>query len=101
MSQTDKLEGEQQRLEQALSEKATERERIMTLFRRGHATLQDVEAQLEDIKQETAGLRTTLGALQAQRNLVQVYEAHYYEAETLLTQLRNHLDEIERNNDIQ
>jgi hypothetical protein len=33
MSQTDRLEVEQQRVEQALSEKATERERIMTLFR--------------------------------------------------------------------
>ena len=101
ISQTDRLEGEQQRVEQALSEKATERDRIMTLFRRGYATLHDVEAQLEAIEQETAGLRTALGALQAQRNLVQAYEAHYYEAETLLTQLRNRLDEIERDNDIQ
>jgi len=101
MSQTDRLEGEQQRIEQALSEKATERERIMTLFRRGHATLHDVEEQLEAIAQETAALRTTLESLQAQRTLVQAYEAHYYEAETLLTQLRNRLDEIERDDDIQ
>ena len=36
MSQTDRLEGEQQRVEQGLSEKATERERIMTLCCRGH-----------------------------------------------------------------
>jgi len=101
ISQTDRLEGEQPHVEQALSEKATERERIMTLFHRGDATLHDVEAQLGAIEQETAGLRTTLEALQAQRHLVQAYEARYYEAETLLTQLRSSLDEIERDNDIQ
>ena len=94
MSQTDRLEGEQQRVEQALSEKATERDRIMTLFHCGYAMLHDVKAQLEAIEQETAGLRTTLELLQEQRNLVQAYEAHYYEAETLLTRLRNRLDEL-------
>ena len=101
MRQTDRLEGEQQSVEQALIEKAAERERIMTLFRRGHATLHDVEAQLEAITQETTALRTTLGALQAQQALVQAYEAHYYEAETLLTRLRNRLDDIERNDEFQ
>jgi hypothetical protein len=60
-----------------LIEKTTERERIMTLFRRGYATPHDVEAQLEAIEQETAGLRAILESLQAQRNLVQAYEAHY------------------------
>jgi site-specific DNA recombinase len=101
MRQTDRLEGEQQRVEQALSEKADERERIKTLFCRGHATLREVEAQLEAIAQETTALRTTLEALQAQQALVHAYEAHYYEAETLLTRLRNRLDDIERNDDIQ
>jgi hypothetical protein len=101
LRQTDRLEGEQQSVEQALSEKAIERERIMTLFRRGHATLHDVEAQLEAIMQETTALRTTLGVLQAQQALVQAYEAHYDEAETLLTRLRNRLDDIERNDNIQ
>lgn len=73
----------------------------MTLFRRGRATLEDAELQLEAIERETADLRTTLSAMQAQYDLSQAYEAQYRNARTLLTQLQNRLEEIEREGDTQ
>ena len=94
------LAEEQGRLQQALAEKALERERIMTLFRRGRASLQDTESQLEAIEQEAATIRMSLDAMQAQRNLAEAFESHYTEATTLLMSLRERLEEIERTNDL-
>jgi hypothetical protein len=67
----------------------------MTLFRRGRASLQDTESQLEAIEQEAATIRMSLDAMQAQRDLAEAFESHYTEATTLLMSLRERLEEIE------
>jgi len=99
-SQSDRGIEEQHRLQQALGEKALERDRIMTLFRRGRIALQDAEMHLDVIERETAELRTALGAIQAQQDLAEAFAAHYQKATTLLEQLRNELEVIESTNDI-
>ena len=87
-------------MQQALGEKALERDRIMTLFRRGRIALQDAELHLDVIERETVELRTALGAIQAQQDLAEAFAAHYQEAATLLGQLRARLDMIESPNDV-
>src|SRR5439155_13586626 len=72
-SQSDRVIEEQHRLQQALGEKALERDRIMTLFRRGRIALQDAEMHLDVIERETAELRTALGAIQAQQDLAEAF----------------------------
>ena len=98
LNQITHLAEDQRRLQKALAEKALERDRIMTLFRRGRASLQDTESQLEAIEQEAATIRMSLDAMQAQCDLAEAFEGHYTEATTLLMSLRERLEEIEQTN---
>jgi site-specific DNA recombinase len=100
LSQTASLAAEQQRLQRALAEKALEKERIMTLFRRGRASLHDTETHLDVIEREATDLRTTLSAMQAQRDLAEAFEQHYTAATTLLDQLRERLAAVEQQEDM-
>ena len=95
------VDAECRRLQQVLAGKEAERERVMTLYRRGRATLDDTEAQLDAIQREAADLRATIDALRAQQDLTQAFEAQYADARALLGRLRDNLEEIERANDWQ
>ena len=86
-------------LSMPLGEKILERDRIITLFRRGLASIDDVQAQLEAMAREEADLRQRLARLEAQQQTTVVFEGLYQEAHTLLTLLQTQLDEIEQSND--
>jgi site-specific DNA recombinase len=101
LQQRGRLDGERQRLQQALTDQATARERVMTLFRRGRARLDEAEAHLDAIEKEREGIRTQLSALRAQQDLAEGLASHYTEATTMLGSLRDRLEEIERTNDVQ
>ena len=95
------IHAERQRLQRALTEQATERDRMMTLFRRGRATLAEVETHLDAIDHEAEALRTKLGALRAQQELADAFAAQYADATMLLTRLQERLEEVEQTNDVQ
>src|SRR5262249_47042866 len=99
--QSEQATEEHQRLQHALGEKALERDRIMTLFRRGRIAFEEAEKQLDAIEREAITLRTTLSAIQAQRDLADAFAAHYHEATALLSRLREQLESIERTNDME
>ena len=101
MQQRGRLDGERQRLQQALADQGAERERVMTLFRRGRARLEEAEAHLDAIEREAEAIRTQLGALRAQQDLAEAMAAHHTEAAACSGGLRDRLDEIERTNDVQ
>jgi hypothetical protein len=73
----------------------------MTLFRRGRATLAEVETHLDAIDREAEVLRTKLGALRAQQDLADAFAAQYTDATILLTRLQERLEEVEQTNDVQ
>src|SRR5439155_4879516 len=54
LSQAARMDQERGQYVHALAEKAQERDRIMTLFRRGRIRLEDVEVHLDDIAREEA-----------------------------------------------
>ena len=101
MQQRGRLDVERSRLQQALAAHGAERERVMTLFRRGRARLEEAEAHLDAIEREAETIRTQLGALRAQQDLAEAMAAHHAEATALLGGLRDRLDEVERTNDVQ
>jgi exonuclease VII small subunit len=70
----------------------------MTLYRRGHASLDETEAQLADIADEVARLETRRADLRAQHDLAQAFESKFADAEILLSQCRDHLEQIEQTN---
>jgi site-specific DNA recombinase len=90
---------EQATLQHALGEKALERDRVLTLFRRGRVSIDGIEAQLEAIAREEADLRQRLAMFEAQQQATAVFEGQYHDAHTLLTRLQTQLAEIEQTND--
>jgi site-specific DNA recombinase len=94
------LDDQRRQLQRALDAKDAERERVMTLFRRGRVPLADAERELDQTNAEAAQLRAQVQALQSQQDLAQAFEAHYTEATTVLAQLAAELEEIERTNDL-
>jgi site-specific DNA recombinase len=93
-------EPRQRELLRQIAGKDQERENVMTLFRRGRATLDETERQLDAITDETAALRRELESMTDQANLAQTYEAQVAGAAALLSTLREELEQIERTNDI-
>jgi len=80
----------------ALAEKAHERERIMTLFRRGRLNLAEAETQLDDIAREEADLRQQCSAIDAQKALADTYAAYLTGASRMLQRLQERLTEVEQ-----
>jgi site-specific DNA recombinase len=99
MGATAESEAEQHRLVRQLAGHEAERERVMTLFRRGRATLEEVERQLDAIQSDAADVRARLDVLRAQQEITAAYEAHYAEAVSMLARLREGLRDIEKTND--
>jgi site-specific DNA recombinase len=100
MRQVAHMDQERGHYVQALAEKAQERDRVMTLFRRGRIALRHVEAQLDDITSEEADLRQQLTAIDAQKAIAEAYEAHMMDASLLLHRLQDRVAEIDRTNDL-
>ena len=82
-----------------LANKETERERVLTLYRRGTITADEAETQLEAVSREAGQLRELLESMRAQVALIEAQEAEITNSAALLTHLRDELDEIERTND--
>jgi site-specific DNA recombinase len=100
LQQSPRVIEEHRRVQQALGEKAIERDQILTLFRRKKIALEEAEKQLDAIEQEANALRTAISAIQAQRDLADAFAAHYHEATTLLERFRERLDVVEATNDM-
>jgi site-specific DNA recombinase len=83
----------------ALADKETERERILTMYRKGKIDEAEAEVQLDAIAKEAGQLREHLESMRAQAALIDASEAFLTESATLLTQLRGQLAEIEATND--
>lgn len=101
MARTASVETEVAQLRSQLRAKEAERERVMTMFRRGRITVPDMDAQLDSLNAEASQIRSALEALESQTRLADAYEARFSEVSALLQALRTGLEEIERTNDIE
>jgi site-specific DNA recombinase len=81
------------RLEGLLAQKATERSRVVGLYRRGRLTDAELDAQMEEIGKEEAALETQIGELRSRIAGADSIGATVSSAEALLTKLRKRLDE--------
>jgi len=82
-----------------LAGKETERERVLTLFRRGTISDEEAEGQLQAIAKEAGHLREALESMRANSALLEAQEAFLTDSATLLLQLQYELADIEREND--
>jgi site-specific DNA recombinase len=82
------FEGRRRTLLGQLAEKETERERVLSLFRRG--TISDVEAEreLDAIGREAASVREMIESLRAQTALVEAQEAFLTDSAALLSRCK-------------
>jgi site-specific DNA recombinase len=92
-------DAERRRLIAEMVSKEGERERILTFYRKGVIATAEAEDQLGAIGRELATLREMLEGLRAEEAMAEAYEAHVTEVATILTSLREQVDEIERTND--
>jgi site-specific DNA recombinase len=76
-------------LETALTQKDVERQRIMSLYRRGVVRMSDVEVQLAEVEREESALRSELEALSDFERGVEDTQARFETAEALLASLRD------------
>lgn len=93
------VERQRRALAEQVAEKGRERDRVMTLYRRGRISLEDVERQMEAIAEEEATLHQMADALRTQAELASAFEAQLSEAKALLARLRDRLEDVERNDD--
>ncbi|MDH3604532.1 MAG: recombinase family protein, partial [Candidatus Tectomicrobia bacterium] len=91
LSETSNVQRERERLSQALLVKDQEKERILTVFRRGRINIDELEHHLEAIHREEADLKQRLGALDAQRQVIDAMTDHFRDANALLGRLRDRL----------
>jgi hypothetical protein len=81
------------------AEKDAERERVMTIFRRGRATLEETERQLDAITRETATLRALVDSLRAEQALLEAAEVQLTDTARMLGELREKAPAIEASDD--
>jgi site-specific DNA recombinase len=84
----------------ALAAKETERERVLTMYRRGKINADEAERELDAIAREAGPLREELESMRAQSALVDIQEAHLTETAALLDRLRGELQAIDATNDL-
>lgn len=100
MGQSTTAEAERRALLQRLSDHEGERERVMTLFRRGRITLEEADQQLEAAAREVADVRALLDSIAAQGELLKAWEGRVTDITTMLARLRERLEQIEETNDV-
>jgi site-specific DNA recombinase len=81
------------RLEGLLSQKATERSRVVALYRRGRLTDADLDSQMEEVRREEAALEAQLAELRGRIAGADSIGQNITSAEALLAKLRKRLDE--------
>jgi site-specific DNA recombinase len=81
------------RLEGLLAQKATERSRVVGLYRRGRLTDADLDAQMDEIGQEEKGLEAQIAELGGRITGADSIGANICSAQALLAKLRKRLDE--------
>src|SRR5258706_1576891 len=89
----DKVQHQVRRLEGLVSQKASERTRVVGLFRRGRLTDAQLDAQMDEIGKEEAALQTQIEELGARVASADSIDANIGSAEALLAKLRKRLDE--------
>jgi site-specific DNA recombinase len=94
-------EDERSGLQHALGEKALERDRVMTVFRRGVISIADLESQLAAIASEEAALRQQLAQVEARQQTTHALERQYLKAQILLASLKEKVELIEKTNDME
>lgn len=91
-SETDKLKARERRLEGLLAAKATERSRVVGLYRRGRLTDADLDQQMGEIGQEELGLQAQLEEVRDRMRSAGTISTNLGSAEKLLAKLRKRLD---------
>ncbi len=81
------------RLEGLLAQKATERSRVVGLYRRGRLTDADLDAQMDEIGKEETALEAQAAELRARISGADSINANIRSAQALLANLRKRLDE--------
>lgn len=99
LTQTPQIEREARELERSIAAKEPQRDRVKTLFLRGHVGLEEAETQFAIIQAEADLLRAQLEALRAQQDLVNLVEVQHANALAALTHFQPMLEEIERTKD--
>lgn len=89
---TDEIRKQVTRLEGLLTQKATERSRVVGLYRRGRLTDADVDAQMEEIAKEETALQTQIAELHAKIAGADSISGTINSAQALLEKLRKRLD---------
>jgi site-specific DNA recombinase len=82
-----------------LADKETERERVLTLFRRGTISDAEAERELDAIGREAANVREMIESLRAQTALIEAQEAFLTDSAALLGRLQDELAEIDAMDD--
>jgi len=100
LSDQPKLEAQRERLFAALAEKSAERERVMTLYRRGRMPLDEAEQQIDDVQREAAQLREQLETIRTAEELAEATESQYTDAVAMVAELGATLDQIEQSGDL-
>jgi len=90
---TDKTQQQLRRLEGLLSQKASERARVVGLFRRGRLNDAQLDTQMDEIGKEEAALQAQVEELSARVAGADSIDANIGSAEALLAKLRKRLDE--------
>ena len=88
----DKHKQRQHRLQGLIAEKATERSRVVGLYRRGRLTDADLDEQMSEIGREETALQSQLDELKGKVESAKSIGANLTSAETLLAKLRERLN---------
>jgi site-specific DNA recombinase len=89
---------ERERLEQSLADKEVERGRVLSSYRRGKISEAEADRELDAVAVEAATVRQRIAALRSHEDLARAADAYFDEAEAMLADMREGLDEIERTN---
>jgi Resolvase, N terminal domain len=92
---SEEVNAKQQQINRALMAKATERDRVFTLFRRRLMTFDEAEAHLEVVEKETVELQSHLATYAAQEEVLNAGRENYQTTVELLKQYRAGLKAIE------
>ncbi len=90
---SDKIRAQVARLEGLLAEKATERSRVVGLYRRGRLTDADLDAQMDEIGKDEAALEAQATELRGRIAGADSIGATITSAQALLAKLRKRLDQ--------
>jgi site-specific DNA recombinase len=90
---SDQIRKQVGRLEGLLAQKATERSRVVGLYRRGRLTDADLDAQMDEIAKEEASLEVQAAELRGKISGADSISANISSAQALLARLRKRLDE--------